>query len=91
MRTLLRVHLHGLNLHKPKTSCPPWRSSELASHRAVGLGAEQVERFQGSYVYRALYPRISPYAHPALDAVASTGTFNALVDHLRPVQPCVAA
>ena len=57
------------------------------------MGAEQLERVQGSYVYRALYPRISPYADPALDAVAATGTFTALVDHLRPVQqqPCVAA
>ncbi len=57
----------------------------------MGLGAEQLERVQGSYVYRALYPHISPYADPALDAVAATGTFNALVDHLRPVQPCVTA
>ena len=57
----------------------------------MGLGAEQLERVQGSYVYRALYPHISPYADPALDAVTSTGTFNALVDHLRPVQPYVAA
>ncbi len=57
------------------------------------MGAEQLERVQGSYVYRALYPRISPFADPALDAVAATGTFTALVDHLRPVQqqPCVAA
>ena len=31
------------------------------------MGAEQLERVQGSYVYRALYPRISPYADPALD------------------------
>ena len=55
------------------------------------MGAEQLGRVQESYVYRALYPRVAAYADPALDAVTSTDTYHALVDHLRPVQPCVAA
>lgn len=54
-------------------------------NKAVGLTAEQLGRVQGSYMYKALYPRISPYADPALDALASTQTYSALVDHLRPM------
>lgn len=54
-------------------------------NKAVDLTAESLGKVQGSYMYKALYPRISPYADPALGALASTQTYAAIVDHLRPV------
>ena len=53
--------------------------------RAVDMTAEQLGKMQDSFVYKALFPRLLSYADPALDALASTETYNALKDHLRPV------
>ena len=53
--------------------------------RAVDMTAEQLGKMQDSFVYKALYPRLLSYADPALDALASTETYTALKDHLRPV------
>ena len=50
-------------------------------YRAVDMTTDQLSRVQGTFMYKA----VSFYADPCLEAVASTETYSALVDHLRPV------
>lgn len=52
--------------------------------RAVDIGAAQLKQVQDSAVYRTLYRPISAVADPALDAIAASPGYNAIVDHLRP-------
>lgn len=64
-------------------------------NKAVDMGAEQLSKVADSAVVKTLYPAISPYADPALDAITQSDTYTALVDHLRPQQQqpavCVAS
>lgn len=56
--------------------------------RAVDMGAEQLSRVQDSAVYKTYLKAV---ADPALDAIAHSGPYTALVGHLRPQLGAAAA
>lgn len=70
------IEQHGLSFCKT--------NGHSAGCRAVDIGAAQLKQVQDSAVYRTLYRPISAVADPALDAIAASPGYAAIVDHLRP-------